>query len=268
MRDFEKFRTINDLDPNEQLEYARNYMDENIVVIKKHLGVFNLQRLKRGFISRIFFRNEEITVDNDLVETNCCFSLSNLKIPHELFLTTYLMISSNLKVDGIFRKNAEMETLNECLGIIKCISSNEIEMYKGIDKIKSKFDIICITEAYKAMLKVYGLPVIPSSYLEMATRISRIDDICERKVCSKALIYGLPFLNRKMVETVVYVCFMLEEEFRKQQSKCQMDLKGICVTLMPNLFKLEMEKVRIEDIKDLSDILYFWFRNFREFITI
>lgn len=75
-------------------------------------------------------------------------------------------------------------------------------------------------------------------------------------------------MNRKILETVAYVSLMLEQEFIEQKFKQQMDLKGICVTLMPNLFRISFQKTDVNDIKDLSGVLCYWFKGFKDFISI
>lgn len=260
----ERFGTINDLDVSEQMKARRKYISDNYYTIKKYIGFFSRERLKNSLIGTLFQGPRETSFGKSfLVRSMCCYSLDGIEIPVQLDLVTQAFRRSDLKVDGIFRVNSVFEILKKFQDTVQKVVRRELSREEGLDVILSKFDVLDIAESYKAMFKVFSPPVIPTSFVEMAITISDIEDIDERKVCTKAFVYGLPFQNRKLLENCVFICNYLHRDLQSQKNTKQMNLLGISMSMMPNLFRAGQYTDNVETLKKISDFLLFVFLHYR-----
>lgn len=264
MNNRERFRTINELSPEEQIDARRRYVSSNHCTIRRHIGFFGRERLKNSFIGTLFQGKIESRFgEGFLVRSECCYSMTGICIPVQLDLVTQAFMKSNLKVNGIFRVNSVQEILQNFQSIVEKVVSGEMVMGDGLEIILSTFDVLDIAESYKAMFKIFSPPIIPVPFVRIAITISDIDNVEEKMVCTKAFVYGLPSQNRKLLENCVFMCNYLYRDLETQKNTRQMNLLGISMSMMPNLFNPRQYVNDVGTLKKMSEFLLFVFLHYR-----
>lgn len=260
----ERFRTINDLCTQDQVRTRKKYINSNYYTIKKYIGFFDRERLKSSCIGVLFQGNRETSFNEGfLVRSMCCYSQDGIDIPVQLDLVTQAFRRSNLKVNGIFRVNSVFEILQRFEDIVQRVARRELSREEGLATIMARFDVLDIAESYKATFKIFSPPIIPTSFVGIAAAISGIEDINDRKICTKAFVYGLPSQNRKLLENCVFICNYLYNDLQSQRNTRQMNLLGISMSMMPNLFRPRQYVNDVVALKKMSDFLLFVFLHYR-----
>ncbi|KAI5152512.1 hypothetical protein ENBRE01_2886 [Enteropsectra breve] len=265
-----KTQTINDLKPEDQEQYRKKFINDSRETIKKHLGFLAAQKLKHSYIGELFLCAEEIEYKEAyLMHTDLSYTTDGLEIPGCLVVMGKILEDVNMSKGGVFRVNSTEARIKLVRTLVFDIVEKRVTMEDGLGKFKTDFSAIDAAEVFKKLLRSFNITVVPEVYLPLILEIQKIENEDEKKVCTRAFLLSLPPMNRCILENCVFLCYLILEKLKNEDQKEQhMDIDGVSVVMMPNLFLKSEKNEAIENILALVDFTKFIFKNFIDFIKV
>lgn len=260
--------TINDLPEEAQHKINHEFIDRNRGVLLKYLSPIQIAILSHECLSFFCGRLREIKIpEEECKKTSNVFSRP-FPVPKMLELMGKLLLDSKLENSEIFRVNSTTARVEELIGIVKQMTTEQLSRMEGMRLIESKYTMVDIAEAYKILFKKYKYAVVPQAMLKMIIRVEKIADAGDKHLCAKALVFSLPGMNRRILETCVYVSRRVAERLEAVESQKKMNLSGLAIVLMPNLLRPEYFEDDYCEVKMLSNFLCYLFENFEDLVRI
>lgn len=269
MFESQKIWSINDLPDSEQPGIANELVDNKRRILQNHISWIDISVLKGTFCSWIFGKMKEVSLPaTELELTSLRFSTNRIRVPRIIEFTGRLMIENELENPELFRINSTKEKVEELTGLIDRVVHAQISAQQGIHQIMEEFTMVDIAEAYKALFKRLDTPVIPKQMVKMLIRVEGVDNPEEKIVCSRALMFSLPPLNRRILETCIFVCTRVAEKLKNLGSLKSMSLSGLAIVMMPNLLPAEAITDNYSSVKEITDYMCYVFENFERLTSI
>lgn len=265
-----KVRSINDLSVDEQKSYITEYINENAGVISKNLGWLMPTKLKQNFIGSSLLKVHAIKSHaRFMIRSNLSFSENPLEIPSNLHIIGEIILEKDFSQKGIFRINSTRARVRAAKTLLYDIMEKRIEIEKGKELFHKNFDLIDAAETYKQLLRGFNSTIISESYIPIILKIEKILDPEEKMICTRALIYSLPFLNRKILENHIYICYSIIEKIQSQgHPDEQMDIAGISSVMMPNIILKSKQNIAISEVLILVPFTKYLFLEFKNLIKV
>lgn len=259
-------RTINDLSVEDAHVYRDGYIYTHRNIITRCLGHTMPMLLCQGLFGRLFLSLEEVTCKEEYTAcTAIRFSREPLRIPRILHYAEELLLRGDLTQRGIFRVNSTSTRISAVRALISDIVEGRVDAKDALDFAATHFDIIDFAETYKQILRSFNTTAIPSSCIPVIKAITRVADMADRRVCTRALFNALPSLNRAILENNIRLCRLIVAQATNPQ---QMDMAGLSKVMMPCLILHADSQVAIEDILILAEFIRFLFTDFEDLIYI
>lgn len=221
--------------------------------------------LKQTYFARLLWKYNEIRVENTKSVLSCYrFSKKMVKIPNTMEIITDLLLKTEIDISGIFRINSTAERITSVVNIMSQICDNTLSKEKGELQIRENFDVVDLSETYKAEYKLLNTSVIPTQMQKIAIKINDIKDDEDKKTCTAAFLYGLPQTNRNILESCVFVCKIIEKKLDLINSKEKLNMAGLAAVMMPNLVRPDMNTLDYDALAHLSEFIRYIFENFEE----
>lgn len=265
-----KIRTINDLPIDEQEIYITKFINKNSKIIKKNLGFMMPVKLRKGIVGSMIMKIPEIiTIERYMVLSDQRFSEGAILIPKSIHTAGNLILEKDFKQKGIFRVNSTKSRLRAAKTLLYEIVEERIDYEKGKRLFHKNFDLIDAAEIYKQLLREFNTTIVPEELLPMILKAQSITDAKEKEICTAALLFYLPYSNRKILESHVFMCYSIVEKVQERKMEnFHMDISGISSVMMPNIFLKSSKNVAISDVLALVSFTKFLFREFKELIKI
>jgi RhoGAP domain len=233
----EKITTINDLNWQEFIDVRRRFVDQHKEVINKNLGSFASDKLKQNLLGSVLMHVEEIHIKKDYMQsTKLRFSKNKIEIPKNLEILGDMIYGSETIQKGIFRINSTKARVRAATTLLYDMVEMRVDESKGKSMFKKNFDLIDTCETYKQLLKTFNTRIIPKNFIPMILAIEKIQNYEEKIVCTKAFVYLIPTLNRKILENTIFLAHTIAEKSKRfKQENHQMDIEGISTVMMPNI---------------------------------
>lgn len=261
--------TMNDMDNVEIFTCRDQFVHDNHKVLSLYFSSLDLHKLKHTFISKFFKRANEVDMPPELLErSEFRFSTSKIIIPKSMNLVCKLLTEAEQTHSGVFRVNSVPENINSFISVVDAISTDKIHLSLGLKMIGCAFDSIDIAEAYKVLFRKCGSSIIPTSFLHMASRMADAKSDEHKKICCRAILFGLPKQNRMILENCIYICTFISAKLAKTATKMHLDLNGLAVVMTPNLINFNIEDLEFDLVKKLSEFILFTFENFQEIFVV
>ncbi|KAL6121721.1 hypothetical protein NUSPORA_01306 [Nucleospora cyclopteri] len=259
-----KKKGINGMNYDEDTHYTQSYLKKNSGIINKYFGFIGSRRIKKSYFWSIFYEISEIQVyEKNLTCTKFKFCEENIYIPKTLDLISETILSKKFDKNGLFRVNSTKQRLRTASALLYDIVEQRVNVTKGKQLLDKNFDLIDCCELYKELLRSFNTTIIPKSYIDLIVRISDISNIDDKIICCKAIYYSLPKNNRSILESNIFVCYKICEKMEKSKTHLQqMDLDGISIVMMPNLFLEKDQDIEIEKVLVLVEFCKYFYSNF------
>lgn len=265
----EKILTMNDLNPDEIKEEKDIFTEQYWGTMRKYLGFMGALKLRQGFIGKLLLRVPEIKFNTRyLIGTKIGFSLKPIKIPGNLAIASEMLLQRPFINRGVFRINSTEQRLKDAKSLLFDLSEERVMVEYGKEILDKNFDPIDIAEAYKQMLRGFNTTVIPLTMVPIIKKIQNIANNEDKLCCTKAFLYALPPLNRRILENDVYLCYAVMGRMQMGITKKEhMGMDGMGVVMMPNLFMKTEAQLAIADVLLLVEFSKYLFKNFKELIS-
>ena len=265
-----KLKTFNSLSKNDQIKERNDFINKHSDILSKHIGYFNGKKLKSTFWWDLVFTTEEIIIAHRN-ETICKFSFSEegVSTPKQFDLIGKIIINKKFDQNGLFRVNSTKQRLRTANSLLQDIIEERVNEEKGLELFNKNFDLIDCCELYKVLLRSFNTTIIPNTFINIILKINEIEDENNKKICTKAMYYALPNNNRMILESNVMLCYRIcVKTSTMTNADKQMDLDGMSIVMMPNLFLMKDQDIEIERVLDLVEFCKYFYRIFPEICKV
>lgn len=260
----EYITSINDMPTPAFETYKEKFMNENSKIINKHLSISKRFRQALSRKMKCFDSQDEefLRKETKFCYTRICLGQNKVLVPIEFNCMMEAILTKNMSESGLFRKSTSFINLERCLGFIN--DTDTYQMYKLdiINKLVS-FDIITLTAAFKKLFDNFKTTVIPQQYIDMLLGISKIDDMFDKVVLLKYIIYSIPKSNRNILDSITQFFSLIQYLITSPELVVisNMDMHGFAVVIMPKVLLCSKSKVDLKMVNDLVDVMEFILRH-------
>lgn len=217
------------------------------------------------------------TNSNNNKLTNNILNNNNIVVPKHFNLISDIILNKPFDQNGLFSVNSTKQRLRTANSLLQDIVEHKVSEEKGKELFDRNFDLIDSCEVYKTLLRSFNCCIIPNGYINIIIKINSIhdniinnnnnnDNITDDKlILTKAMYYSLPFNNRNILESNVMLCYKICLKTSQMENKeKQMDLDGISIVMMPNLFLKKDKDIEIEKVLELVSFCKYFYKAFPE----
>ncbi len=261
--------SFNTLSKDDQDIVGKKYIDSKIDLLRKNINIGLMFKITKNVIFELFSPSEKIElIERFLVDTDFSFGEEKIKIPASLNLISEIIFDMDFVQAGLFRVNTTKQKIQTAISLLYDIIENRVDFNTGKQIFQKNFDMIDCCELYKELLRTFNTSIIPKAFLTALLKISEIENKEDKISCIKAIYYSLPATNRMILESNVFFCYQIVEATKNLETKAQqLDLNGLAIVMMPNLFLEEDRGVDIDKILILVDFTKFLYNNFKQIMV-
>ncbi|ORD99179.1 hypothetical protein A0H76_1282 [Hepatospora eriocheir] len=259
-----KLNLFNSFNDDQQKVIRELFFRDQKKVITEVIGSFNYGVLFPSSFGACFRSDNGAieVVDKDLVSTNFRFSDNILEVPAQIDLLCRIIFTKKFNQKGLFKVNTVADKMKTARTLLYDILEGRVSEETGIGLFDKNFDLIDCCELYKLLLRSFNKTVIPLSFIKPIIEASKETDLEKKMIASKAIFYSLPTHNRKILESNIFLCYKICQITHSQENvKEQLDLDGLAIVMMPNLFLENENDFEIDSIIQLVSFAKFLFAN-------
>ncbi|ELQ74479.1 Rho GTPase-activating protein [Trachipleistophora hominis] len=263
----EKQLTVNDIDDEDVRAYLENFVEENLNVLRSVFSVIELRTIPgANYIPNVYKFKEFSRENGELQPTRLKYSYSELYIPSELNEIMEFFLTLDLTQRGIFKRSPSIVIVEAAIkDFEECMRTRS-----SIHEKLARYDAITIPSVFKNVFNYYEMPLFPKEFVDYFCRIKRLPRIDDQHTALKFLLLCMPRTNRSTLEAVIRFIEIVHELASQKDEEHQehMDFSGFVSVMMPKLMLKSNIRVRLENLKDLIDMLLIVFRKYSCFVGV
>ncbi|ELA47223.1 hypothetical protein VCUG_01323 [Vavraia culicis subsp. floridensis] len=263
----EKNLTIDDISDEEYREYLEYFVNTNMDVLRTVFSLIEVRTIPDSVYIPNMYKFKEFTRENVKLEpTRLKYSYRELNIPSDLNQIMEFFLTLDLTQTGIFKRSPSVVVMEAAIkDFEECMQAQE-----NIHEKMIQYDGITVSSVFKNVFNYYEMPILPKEFVDYFCRIKRLSDVKEQHIAIKFLLLCLPKKNRNALEAVIRFIEIVHglADKRDLDRTKHMDFPGFVSVMMPKLMLKSNIRIRIENLKDLIDVLLIVFKKYRCFVSV
>lgn len=260
----DKILTYNDLDEEEFEIYKSKFHRKH----KEYENSFAMKNILTDILHFVSYKKINIFVSKTtkMEDTRFRMSCKIFQIPSDLNQIMEYFLSRNLVVEGLFKKSAHYESVQNALRDFTHCIENEINLN---EKMKH-YDLLVLSSVFKESLNMNENTIIPIEYAKYLCNLKRANITESDKILAlRYLILNLPLQNLNALQSVIVFLKIIHQiaSISTSEKIKQISFAGFTSVVTPRLV-LGKKTIDLDDLRDLSDIMIFVAENFEKIITI
>ncbi|RVD92415.1 Rho GTPase-activating Rho GTPase activation protein [Tubulinosema ratisbonensis] len=266
-----KIDSINDYSEEEVAQIKKEFFDKNKDVITSELTFREREYTLEGKKFSLCCSAPEIALADDttLSETRFKYGKNTHRVPVEFVVLMESIIRKNEREQGVFRKPANSKKKKECEELFFSSVKGRFDMEQLIKEL-DQFDAIVLSSIFKQLFSRSYVSIFPTSFFKIIKKVMVMDDLENKFIITKYLIYSVPPINRALLESTLSFLILIHDidSDRGLDYEGHLDIKGYGTIIMPNLFLGFEKNVTFRDLADLADYAGYLMIHIKELLDI